>query len=71
MTEPAGLHIIFGALSCDFFPLHYLGADAEMWVGDELGLIVAVVLGLQESIQHAHSDSRQSHQEAQQLPGLH
>lgn len=50
--------------------MNHLAADAEVCVGDELGLVVAVVLRLQEHVQHANTHSWQSHQERQQLPGL-
>lgn len=33
----------------------YLGPDAEMRVGDELGSLMLSMLRLQEDIQHAHS----------------
>lgn len=33
----------------------YLGPDAEMRVGDELGSLVLSVMRLQKDIQHAHS----------------
>lgn len=47
-----------------------LGADAEVGVRDELGLLVAVLLLLQVHVQHAHGDTGQSHHEGQNLPGL-
>lgn len=64
-----GAHVF---LECARFKIiiNYLAADAEVCVGDELRLIVAVVLSLHERVQHTHSDSWQSHQERQQLPGL-
>lgn len=47
-----------------------LGADAQMAVGDELWLLVAVLLFLQVGVEHANGNTRQSHHEAQDLPGL-
>lgn len=48
----------------------HLGADAQVAVGDELWLLVAVLLLLQEGVEHAHADAWQSHQEGQNLPSL-
>lgn len=41
-----------------------------MAVGDELWLVVAVLLFFQEGVEHAHGDAWQSHHEGQDLPGL-
>lgn len=71
MTEKVcGFWYYFRILVCGHVPASHLAADAEVRVGDELGLLVAVVLHLQESVQHTHAHTGQSHQEGQQLPGL-
>lgn len=45
----------------------YLGPDAEVRVGDELGPL-ALVLRLQVAVQHAHGHAGQGHDEAQRPP---
>lgn len=47
-----------------------LAANAKVRVGDELGLLVAVALLLQEGVQHAHGYTGQSDHKAQDLPCL-
>lgn len=48
----------------------HLAANAQVRVGDELRLLVAVALLLQEGVQHAHGHPRQGHHKAQDLPCL-
>lgn len=45
----------------------YLGPDAEVRVGDELGPL-ALVLRLQVAVQHAHGHAGQGHDEGQRPP---
>lgn len=47
-----------------------LGADAQVAVGDELWLFMAVLYMLQVHVQHAHSYGRESHHVCQDLPFL-
>lgn len=47
-----------------------LGANAKVGVRCELGLFMAMILLLQESVQHAHSDAREGNHKGQNLPCL-
>lgn len=47
-----------------------LAANAEMGVGDKLWLLMAVVLLLQECVQHANSNTWKGNHEGEDLPGL-
>lgn len=46
----------------------YLGPDAEMGIGHELGSLLLSVVRLQEDIQHAHSHPRERHEVGEGLP---
>lgn len=46
----------------------YLGPDAEMRVGDELGSLMLSMLRLQEDIQHAHSHAGERYEVGESLP---
>jgi hypothetical protein len=46
----------------------YLGPDAEMGVGDELGSLVLFVVRSQVNIQHAHSHPGQRDEIGEGLP---
>lgn len=48
----------------------HLAANAEVAVRDELGLLVAVLLLLQERVEHAHGHAGQGQHEGQDLPRL-
>lgn len=48
----------------------HLAANAEVAVRDELRLVVAVALLLQEHVQHADGDAGQGDHEGQDLPRL-
>lgn len=47
-----------------------LAANAKMGVGDKLWLLMAVVLLLQECVQHANSNTWKGNHEGEDLPGL-
>lgn len=46
----------------------YLGPDAEMRVGDELGSLVFSLMRLQEDVQHAHSHAGERDEVGECLP---
>ena len=46
----------------------YLGPDAEMGVGDELGSLVLSVMRLQKDIQHAHTYAGERYKVGESLP---
>lgn len=51
-------------------PGETLAANAKMGVRDKLWLLMAVVLLLQECVQHANSNTWKGNHEGEDLPGL-